>query len=124
MATALVVDDSSVMRRILRKMLTELGFDVREAENGRQALALLAKEPAPVSLSLVDWNMPEMDGLELLKHLRSNPELGAMVVIMVTSDTELAHIAQALEAGANEYVMKPFTRDILVSKLELAGVQV
>jgi two-component system chemotaxis response regulator CheY len=124
MATALVVDDSSVMRRILRKMITELGFDVREAENGRQALALLAKEPAPVSLSLVDWNMPEMDGLELLKHLRSNPELGAMVVIMVTSDTELAHIAQALEAGANEYVMKPFTRDILVSKLELAGVQV
>jgi two-component system chemotaxis response regulator CheY len=124
MATALVVDDSSVMRRILRKMLTELGFDVCEAENGRQALALLAKEPVPVSLSLVDWNMPEMDGLELLKHLRRNPELGAMVVIMVTSDTELAHIAQALEAGANEYVMKPFTRDILVSKLELAGVQV
>lgn len=123
MATALVVDDSSAMRKILRKTLVELGFDVREAENGRKALNLLAKEPAPISLSLVDWNMPEMDGLELLKNLRKAPEFGAMVVIMVTTDTELAHIAEALEAGANEYVMKPFTRDILVSKLELAGVQ-
>lgn len=123
MATALVVDDSSAMRRILRNTLLGLGFDVREAENGREALALLAKEETPISLCLVDWNMPEMDGLELLKRLRNTPEFGAMVVIMVTSDTELAHIAQALEAGANEYVMKPFTRDILVGKLELAGVQ-
>jgi two-component system chemotaxis response regulator CheY len=123
MATALVVDDSSAMRKILSKTLTQLGFNVREAENGRRALALLAEEPAPVSLSLVDWNMPEMDGLELLKNLRGSPEFDSMVVIMVTTETELARIAEALEAGANEYVMKPFTRDILVSKLELAGVQ-
>ena len=66
--------------------------------------------------------MPEMNGLDLLKRLRQNPELSSLVVVMVTTETEMDHMAAALEAGANEYVMKPFTKDILVEKLELAGI--
>jgi two-component system chemotaxis response regulator CheY len=122
MATALVVDDSKAMRMILRKTLEELGFEVREAGNGKEALAVLAGEEKPISLTLLDWNMPEMDGFELLGRVREVPEFESMVIIMVTAETELEHISEALEAGANEYVMKPFTKDILVGKLELAGI--
>jgi two-component system, chemotaxis family, chemotaxis protein CheY len=75
-----------------------------------------------VRLILADWNMPEVNGLDLLKRLRANPELASLVVVMVTTETELDQMAEALEAGANEYVMKPFTRDILVEKLQMAGV--
>jgi two-component system, chemotaxis family, chemotaxis protein CheY len=71
---------------------------------------------------LADWNMPEMNGLELLKELRQDPELASLKVIMVTTETELDHMVSALEAGANEYVMKPFTKDILREKLELVGI--
>ena len=109
---------------ILRKSLTELGFKVLEAGNGREALEVLASDPSPITLSLVDWNMPEMDGLELLKRLRETPQFESMVIVMVTAETELAHIAEALHAGANEYVMKPFTKDILIGKLELAGIHI
>jgi two-component system chemotaxis response regulator CheY len=75
-----------------------------------------------VSLVLADWNMPEMNGLDLLKRLRQNPELSSLVIVMVTTETDLDQMAAALEAGANEYVMKPFTKDILVEKLELVGI--
>ena len=122
MATALVVDDSSAMRMILRLTLEELGFEVREARNGKEALLVLAREKKPFSLGLVDWNMPEMDGFERLQRVRDIPKFGSMVIIMVTAETELERIAEALEAGANEYVMKPFTKEILVGKLELAGI--
>ena len=122
MPTALIVDDSSSMRMILRKTLEELGFEVREAGNGKEALSVLATEKKPITLSLLDWNMPEMDGFELLQRVRDIPELGSMVIIMVTAQTEIERISEALEAGANEYVMKPFTKDILVGKLELAGI--
>ena len=122
MATALVVDDSSSMRMILRKTLEELGFEVREAGNGKEALSVLATEKKPIALSLLDWNMPEMDGFELLQRVRDIPELNSMVIIMVTAETELERISEALDAGANEYVMKPFTKDILVGKLEMAGI--
>jgi two-component system chemotaxis response regulator CheY len=122
MATALVVDDSRAMRMILRKTLEELGFEVREAGNGKEALSVLATEKKPISLGLLDWNMPEMDGFELLRRVRDVPEFGSMVIVMVTAETELEHISEALDAGANEYVMKPFTKDILVGKLELAGI--
>jgi two-component system chemotaxis response regulator CheY len=77
-----------------------------------------------VSLALVDWNMPEVNGFELLQQMRRNPELASVVVVMVTTETELDRMAAALEAGANEYVMKPFTREILVEKLQLAGIRV
>jgi two-component system chemotaxis response regulator CheY len=75
-----------------------------------------------VKLVLADWNMPEINGLELLKRLRQDPELSSLVVVMVTTETELDQMAAALEAGANEYVMKPFTKDILVEKLQLVGI--
>jgi two-component system chemotaxis response regulator CheY len=122
MAKALIVDDSRAVRMILSKTLRELGFEVREAANGREALEVIETEKTAVTLVLADWNMPEINGLELLKRLRRNPELSSLVVVMVTTETELDQMAAALEAGANEYVMKPFTKDILVEKLQLAGV--
>jgi two-component system, chemotaxis family, chemotaxis protein CheY len=122
MAIALIVDDSRPVRMFLRRTLQELGFEVREAGNGREALALLAVEKAPVDVGLVDWNMPEMDGLELLSSLRNVPKFNSMVIIMVTAETELDRIAEALNAGADEYIMKPFTKEILIGKLELAGI--
>jgi len=123
MATALVVDDSRAIRTILSKTLRELGFEVREAANGIEALEVIQAEKTALTLILLDWNMPEMNGLDLLKRLRENPKLSSLVVVMVTAETELDHIAEALEAGANEYVMKPFTKDIIVGKLQLAGIQ-
>ncbi len=107
---------------ILAKTLKELGFEVREAANGREALEVIEVEKTAVTLVLADWNMPEINGLELLKRLRQNPDLSSLVVIMVTTETELDQMAAALEAGANEYIMKPFTKDILVEKLQMAGV--
>jgi two-component system chemotaxis response regulator CheY len=124
MATALVVDDSRAIRTILSKTLRELGFEVREAGNGIEALEVIQAEKAGVTLILIDWNMPEMNGLDLLKRLRENPKLSSLVVVMVTAETEMNRIAEALEAGANEYVMKPFTKDIIVGKLQLAGIQI
>jgi two-component system chemotaxis response regulator CheY len=122
MTKALVVDDSKAVRMILAKTLRGLGYDVREAANGVEALEIIAIEKTAWTLVLSDWNMPEMNGLELLKHLRQDPELASLVVIMVTTETELEQMTIALEAGANEYVMKPFTKDILMEKLQLAGI--
>jgi two-component system chemotaxis response regulator CheY len=122
MAIALVVDDSKAMRMILGRTLRELGYEVREAANGREALEVIAAEKNAVKLALVDWNMPEINGLELLTRIRLNPELASLVVIMVTTETELDQMAAALEAGANEYVMKPFTKGILLEKLDLVGI--
>ena len=124
MAKALVVDDSRVVRMILTKTLKELGYVVLEAANGREALEVIEIEKTAVTLVLADWNMPEINGLELLKQLRQKPELSSTVVVMVTTETELDQMVAALEAGANEYVMKPFTKEILVEKLQLAGIHV
>lgn len=107
---------------ILAKTLRELGYEVREAANGREALEVMAEAKSAVTLVLADWNMPEMNGLDLLKQLRQRPELSTLAVVMVTTETELDQMAAALEAGANEYVMKPFTKEILKEKLQLAGV--
>lgn len=122
MSKALVVDDSKTIRIILGRILKELGYEVCEAGNGKEALKVMETEKAAVNLVLADWNMPEMNGLELLKQLRQDPNLAALKVIMVTTETELDHIVSALRAGANEYVMKPFTKDILREKLELVGI--
>jgi two-component system chemotaxis response regulator CheY len=122
MPKALVVDDSRAIRMILGKILKELGFDVLEASNGREALELIDVEKTAVTLVLADWNMPEINGLELLKQLRQRPELASLVVVMVTTETELDQMSAALEAGANEYIMKPFTKDILIEKLDLVGI--
>lgn len=122
MAHAMVVDDSRTIRKLLSRTLRELGYDVSEAENGKVALENLNAGQSPVSVILTDWNMPEMNGLEFLKAVRKQPQLESVPVIMVTTETEMDQMVAALEAGANEYVMKPFTRDILTDKLRLAGV--
>ncbi|HYA18445.1 MAG TPA: response regulator [Bryobacteraceae bacterium] len=122
MSKALVVDDSRAVRMILAKTLREIGFEVREAANGKEALDLIQADRTDVSLVLADWNMPEVNGLDLVRRLREDPALGSLVVVMVTTETELDQMAAALEAGANEYVMKPFTKDILVEKLQLVGI--
>ncbi len=123
MPKALVVDDSKAIRTILAKTLKELGFEVCEAADGREALEVIEAEKATVQLVLLDWNMPEMNGLDLLKRLRQAPEFASLVIVMVTTEAELKHIAEALDAGANEYVMKPFTKDIIVGKIQLTGIQ-
>lgn len=118
----MVVDDSKTIRMIVRRILLELGFEVFEAGNGKEGLEVMAAQKNEMDLVLADWNMPEMNGLELVKALRKIPELASLKVIMVTTETEMGQMASALEAGANEYVMKPFSKDILKEKLELVGV--
>ncbi len=95
---------------ILSKMLKEAGYEVMEAGNGWQALEALQAAASHPRLMLADWNMPEMNGLELVKRVRLKPELDPMVIVMVTTETEVDQVSAALEAGANEYVMKPFTK--------------
>jgi two-component system chemotaxis response regulator CheY len=118
---ALVVDDSRAMRMIISRAVSEIGYQVQHAGNGREALDVLAREPGPIALALVDWNMPEMNGMELLRSLRADPRYSGMTILMVTTETEMDHMVAALEAGANEYVMKPFTPEILMDKLRLVG---
>ena len=122
MANALVVDDSRALRMILGRTLKEVGYEVCEAANGKEALDVIDAQKTTLRLILTDWNMPEMNGLELLKRVRKDPQLSSVAVVMVTTETELDQMAAALEAGANEYVMKPFTKDILVEKLQGIGI--
>jgi two-component system chemotaxis response regulator CheY len=117
---ALVVDDSATMRQILREYLKKLGFAVTEAANGREALDVLKRMPT-ADLVLVDWNMPEMDGVSFVRAVRADPSYAALPLLMVTTNTELSQVSTALEAGANEYIMKPFTREMIREKLELLG---
>ena len=116
-----IVDDSKTMRVILGRILRELEFEVQEASDGREALALLATKSQP-DVALVDWNMPEMNGFELVQAVRANRAFDNIRLMMVTTETERAHVAKALEAGADEYVMKPFTKDAIRDKLALLGV--
>lgn len=117
----LIVDDSRAMRKILREMLQPAGFDVVEARHGCEALQRLHAEP-PVDLALVDWNMPEMNGLELVRALRAESRFAALPIVMVTTETELEQMTVALAAGANEYVMKPFGAEALLDKLRLLNL--
>ena len=121
MAQAMVVDDSRAMRMILRRSLERFGFEVAQAGNGKEALEQLHAGNSSVSLFLVDWNMPEMNGLEFVKNLRAEPQFDAVPVMMVTTETEAEQISTALEAGANEYVIKPFTDETIEDKLRLLG---
>lgn len=115
---ALIVDDSRAMRLVIGRIMTDLGFEIADAANGREALDRLAAGPLP-TVALVDWNMPEMNGLELVCALRANDRYSATRIVMVTTETEMGQVVRALEAGADEYVMKPFTKDVLREKLEL-----
>jgi two-component system, chemotaxis family, chemotaxis protein CheY len=118
---ALVVDDSRAVRMMLKRMLTESGFDtVSEAGHGLEALERLGESIPDVML--VDWNMPEMNGIELLRAVRATDEYRGIPVVMVTTETEASQVVRALAAGASDYVMKPFTKDIILEKLELLGI--
>jgi two-component system chemotaxis response regulator CheY len=122
MGKALVIDDSRTIRLILSNTLAELGYQVSQASNGKEALSAVEQEDDGFALFLVDWNMPEMNGLEFVKCLRANPRYSTVPLMMVTTETELSQMTTALEAGANEYVMKPFTKEIITDKLRLLGL--
>lgn len=118
---ALIVDDSRPIRRIEAEILQELGFETADACNGKEALERLQAGPLP-DVVLVDWNMPEMDGLEFIHAVRRDARYAGLVVLMVTTETETDQMLRALSAGADEYLMKPFQKDSLIDKLRLVGV--
>jgi two-component system chemotaxis response regulator CheY len=122
MPRALVVDDSRAMRMILSRTLAESGFEVVQAANGREALEIMVREGPSIGLVLLDWNMPGITGIEVVEKLRSQSAFNGVRLVMVTTETEIEQMARALEAGADEYVMKPFTREAVEDKLRLIGV--
>jgi two-component system chemotaxis response regulator CheY len=112
----LLVDDSKVMRTIQKKILSELGtVEFMEADDGVQALATIAKTPGSFNLILVDWNMPNMDGLTLVKHVRTTDKKTPMM--MVTTEAEKSRVMEALKAGVNNYAIKPFLPEQLLEKV-------
>lgn len=119
---ALVVDDSRAIRSVISRMLREMGYSVVEAGNGQEALDQLAAVGFVPDLALLDWNMPVMDGFTLLTALRADAKYSSMRIMMVTTETEMERMQAALVAGANEYLMKPFTPDALRDKLGLLGL--
>jgi two-component system chemotaxis response regulator CheY len=120
MKTCLIVDDSSVIRKVARRILEGLDFRIVEAEDGAKALAI-CQESLPDAV-LLDWNMPVMDGYEFLRNLRSMPGGETPKVVFCTTENDVAHIARALHAGANEYIMKPFDREIMTAKFHEVGL--
>jgi two-component system, chemotaxis family, chemotaxis protein CheY len=118
---ALVLDDSKTMRMILRRILSEIGFEVIEAGNGREGLNQLRKMDAP-DLVTVDWDMPEMDGISFIRAVREQPGFRSTPVVMITANNDLEQVSTALDAGANEYIMKPFLEETVREKLQLLGI--
>jgi len=120
MKTCLVVDDSGVTRKMARRILEELGFNIIEAEDGEKALEV-CRQALP-DVILLDWNMPVMDGYEFLGNLRRMPGGDAPKVVFCTTENGIDHISRALHAGANEYIMKPFDKDIVAAKFQEVGL--
>jgi len=120
MKTCLVVDDSSVIRKVARRILEGLEFEIAEAENGEEAIEACRRQ-IPDAI-LLDWNMPKMDGYEFLRVLRRLPGGDKPKVVFCTTENDVAHIARALHAGANEYIMKPFDKDIVEAKFQEVGL--
>ncbi|GAA3607805.1 response regulator [Kineosporia mesophila] len=118
---ALVIDDSRAMRSILTRQLQDLDFDVAQAFDGRDALDLLDTGYMP-DVALVDWNMPRMDGLTFIKAVRTRDAMKDVSLMMVTTESEHGNIVRALAAGAHEYVIKPFTSEVIAEKLALLGL--
>ncbi len=119
MKKCLLVDDSRVVRKVLQRIVTELGFESDEAENGQVAYEYCLNQ-MPDAI-LLDWNMPVMSGIEFLEKLRQMDGGDAPKVILCTTENDISYIKRALDAGANEYIMKPFDGDILKSKFEQIG---
>ena len=120
MKSCLIVDDSKVVRKVARRILEGLHFAIEEAADGQIAMAACLKRMPDVIL--LDWNMPVMNGIDFLRLLRGTAGGAAPVVVFCTTENDLAHIQQAIGAGANEYIMKPFDSDIVQTKLAQAGV--
>ena len=118
---ALVVDDSRAMRAILTRLMIGFGFEVAQAGHGVEALAVIDAGTHP-DVILVDWNMPVMDGLSFVKHVRARADLRDVSLVMVTTESEQANIVRALAAGAHEYVIKPFVDEAIAEKLALLGL--
>ena len=119
MKTCLIVDDSRVIRKVSRHILETLGFEVAEAEDGKQGLD--ACEVAMPDVVLLDWNMPVMTGIEFITQLRQREGGDRPKVVFCTTENDVAHIREAISAGADEYVMKPFDHETLQIKLQLVG---
>jgi two-component system chemotaxis response regulator CheY len=119
--TCLVVDDSRVIRKVARRILEDIGFEIAEAGDGMEALAW-CRTSMPEAI-LLDWNMPVMNGMEFLRTLRSEPGGRTPVVVLCTVENDREHIAEALDAGADEYIMKPFDGDIIEAKFAQAGLR-
>ena len=115
-----MIDDSRAVRLLVGNILREQGFDVVAAGHGQEGLERLQENPE-IRLVLVDWNMPVMDGLEFIQAVRQSRAWDAVRLVMVTTETESEQVQRAITAGANEYVMKPFTAEVLVAKLSLLG---
>ena len=120
MPTCLVVDDSSIVRKIARRILEGLNFEVVEAEDGVDAL-VVCKRAMPEAV-LLDWNMPVMDGYHFLSHLRRMPGGDEPKVVFCTTENGIEHISRALAGGANEYIMKPFDKEIVLAKFQEVGL--
>jgi two-component system chemotaxis response regulator CheY len=118
---ALIIDDSGVTRKIIARLLHGFDFETREAEDGAAGLAALGQGELP-EVVFVDWNMPEMTGIEFVRAARQEPRYEPVRIVMVTSENEMAAVTEALEAGANEYLMKPFTKESLGEKIALLGL--
>jgi len=118
---AMIVDDSKAMRAIIGRIVKGLGFEVSEAADGQAALEKLTLD-GPCELALIDWNMPQMNGYELLQTLRADPRYNNMRIVMITTESAIAQIQEALKGGANEYLIKPFTAEDLVAKLGMIGL--
>jgi two-component system chemotaxis response regulator CheY len=120
---ALIIEDSRAMRSILAGILGEAGIEVDLAIDAEEALAVLDKG-GEFDFALVDWNLPAMSGLDLVRAIRKVPALAGMRLMMVTTETQLSRVQEALEAGADEYIMKPFDKEMLLEKLALLGIEV
>ncbi len=120
MKSCLIVDDSKVIRMVARKMLEDLNFEIEEAEDGKKALdACLRKMPDAI---LLDWNMPVMSGIDFLKELRKTAGGDSPIVVFCTTENDMKHIQEAMGAGANEYIMKPFDSEIIQTKFAQVGL--
>lgn len=119
---AIVIDDSRSMRSIIRRTLSGMGFECIEAGDGLEALAALKKLDRVPPLAMVDWNMPNMNGFEFVQAIRKDHAYDDMKLVMVTTEVEMERIVAALEAGANEYVMKPFTEEAMKDKIALLQI--
>lgn len=120
----LIIDDSRAMRKIISRIVSKLDFQITEASDGLEGLAALEADPQKYELVLVDWNMPNMNGYDFTKTVRAREKFRDLKLVMITTETEPARMVQALMAGIDEFVMKPFTQEVLTDKLRLIGVAI